>query len=190
MQLETPVVAALNHVLEREAWARERLAPFTGEGIEIRAPLLPSLRFAIEDGGRLCAAPAGAVPSLTVRIGSDAPAAALRGQDHLLRSVEVTGNARLAEAVMGLVRHLRWDFEEDLSRMFGDVLAHRMAEGLRALGGWAPDAAARLAESLAAYATDEAKLLLGRAELDAFAAEVGELRDAVERLDARVRRRG
>jgi ubiquinone biosynthesis protein UbiJ len=190
MQLETPVVATLNHVLRRETWARERLAPFAGEGIEVRAPLLPSLRFRIEEGGGLSAAPAGATASLTVSIRSDAPAAALKGEDHLLRSVEVTGNARLAEAVMGLVRHLRWDFEEDLSRVFGDVLAHRMAEGVRALGSWAPDAGARLAESFAAYATDEAKLLLGRPELREFAAEVGELRDAVERLEARLRRRG
>lgn len=190
MQLETPLVAALNHVLRREAWARERLAPFAGEGIEVRAPLLPSLRFRIEAGGGLAAAPAEAAPSLTVNIRSDAPAAALKGEDHLLRSVEVTGNARLAETVMGLARHLRWDFEEDLSRIFGDVLAHRMAGTLRSIAGWAPEAGARIAESFAAYATDEAKLLLGRAELQELSAQVGELRDAVERLEARIRRHG
>jgi len=190
MQLETPLVAALNYVLRREAWARDKLAPFAGEAVEVRAAFLPSLKFSIESGGTLAPAARDAEPTLGIHVRSDAPAAALKGEDHLLRSVEVTGNARLAEAVMGLARHLRWDFEEDLSRVFGDVLAHRMAESLRSVAGWVPDAGERLAGSLAAYATDEAKLLLGRAELREFAAEVGRLRDAVERLEARMRRRG
>jgi ubiquinone biosynthesis accessory factor UbiJ len=190
MQLETPLVAALNHVLRREEWARERLAPFAGETVELRAALFPSLRFAISADGTLAPAPSDARPALGIEVKPDAPAALLKGEDHLLRAVEVTGNARLAEAVMGLARHLRWDFEEDLSRIFGDVLAHRMAGALRALSAWAPDAGARLAESFAAYATDEAKLLLGRAELAEFAGEVGALRDAVERLEARMRRHG
>ncbi len=188
MQLETPVAAALNHVLRNEAWARERLSPFAGETVEVRAAYLPALRFRIEPDGTVSAAP-GAAAGLIVLVKGDAAAAALKGEDHLLRAVEVTGNAKLADAVMGLVRHLRWDFEEDLSRVLGDVAAHRVADGLRGLAAWAPEAARRLSDSFAAYATDEAKLLLGRHELEDFAAEVASLRDAVERLDARLRRR-
>ncbi len=186
--LETPAVMALNHVLRREAWARERLTPFAGETVEVRAAFLPALRFRIEADGPLAAAPdAGA--GLVIRVKGEAPAAALKGEDHLLRAVEVTGNAQLADAVMGLVRHLRWDFEEDLSRALGDVAAHRVAEGLRGLAAWAPDAARRFSDSFAAYATDEARMLLGRPQLDAFSGEVANLRDAVERLEARMRRR-
>ena len=51
--LESPLVLALNRLLEAEAWARERLAPFAGETVELRAPPLPALRFAIVEGGRL-----------------------------------------------------------------------------------------------------------------------------------------
>jgi ubiquinone biosynthesis protein UbiJ len=189
MQLETPVVSALNHVLRSEAWARERLAPFAGETIEVRAAFLPALRLAIVEGGLL--APGAAGPAaLAILVKGDLPAAALKGEDHLLRAVEVTGNAKLADAVMTLVRHLRWDFEEDLSRVTGDVVAHRVADGLRGLAAWVPDAAQRLSGAFAAYATDEAKLLLGRHELETFTGDVARLRDAVERLEARLRRHG
>lgn len=187
MPLETPLVAALNHVLRSEAWARDRLAPFAGETVEVRPAFLPALRLRIEADGTVAPGATGEA-ALVIRVKPDAPAAALRGEDHLLRAVEVTGSAKLAEAVMGLVRHLRWDFEEDLSRIVGDIAAHRIAGGLRGLAAWAPDAAQRLSESFAAYATDEAKLLLGRPELEDFAADVARLRDAVERLDAKVRR--
>jgi ubiquinone biosynthesis protein UbiJ len=189
MQLETPLVTALNHVLRSEAWARERLAPFAGETVEVRAAFLPALRLAIVEGGLLAPGAAGPV-ALTIVAKGELPAAALKGGDHLLRAVEVTGNARLADAVMGLVRHLRWDFEEDLSRVTGDVVAHRVADGLRGFAAWAPDAAQRLTGAFAAYATDEAKLLLGREDLEAFAGEVTQLRDAIARLVARMRRHG
>lgn len=189
MLLETPFAAALNHLLRSESWARERLAPFAGQTVEIRPAFLPALRFSISGEGLLDPA-APEPPDLQIVIRAEAPAAALRGEDALLRAVEVTGNAKLAEAVMALVRRLRWDYEEDLSRVFGDVVAHRMGEALRGLAAWAPDTARRFAESFAGYATDEAKLLLGRPELERFAAEVAELRDAVERLEARMRRHG
>lgn len=190
MPLEKPVVAALNHVLRAEGWARERLAPFAGETVELRAAFLPPLRLAIAQGGLLAPGGTAGPPALTVLVKGDAPAAVLKGEDHLLRAVEVTGNAKLADAVMGLVRHLRWDFEEDLSRVTGDVVAHRVAEGLRGLAAWLPEAAGRLSGSLAAYATDEAKFLLGRDDLEAFAGELAQLRDAIARLETRMRRHG
>lgn len=187
----TPAVAfvfALNHLLRAEPWARERLAPFAGECVEIDAPPLPGVRATIEAGGSL--APGGGRPSLVVRIGPGFLAGLARGEEHALRSVDVSGNARLASEVMLLVRHLRWDVEEDLSRLFGDVAAHRLAEAARAIAAWHVDAARRLAGALADYATDERRLLVRRGELDALGAELARLRDALERLDKRIGRLG
>ena len=39
-------------------------------------------------------------------------------------AVDISGNARLATEILALLRYLRWDVEEDLSRIFGDVIAH------------------------------------------------------------------
>jgi len=118
----------------------------------------------------------------------EAPAALARGEEHFLRAVEVSGNARLADEVMALARHLRWDFEEDLSRVVGDAAAHRLGEGLRALLAWQGDAARRLAGAFADYVTEEAKLVARRSELDSLARDTATLRDAVERLEQRMRR--
>lgn len=189
MLLETPLTTALNHLLRAENWARERLVPFAGEVVVVRAGPLPALRFRIEEGGLVGAA--GDQPAaLTIDLKGEAPAALLRGEDHFLRAVEVTGNAKLADAVMALARHLRWDFEEDLSRLTGDVVAHRVGEAVRAFAAWAPDAGQRFSDAFGAYVTDEAKLLVDRPQLEAFRAEVAALRDAVERLEARLRRHG
>jgi ubiquinone biosynthesis protein UbiJ len=190
MILETPFAAALNHLLDAEPWARERLVPFAGDAVELRAPPFPTLRLAIQAEGRLRPGAPDAEPALVITVRPDAPAAFLRGEDHFMRAVQVSGNPRLAEAVMLLVRHLRWDFEEDLSRLVGDVAAHRLAQGARDFAAWQADAARRLAESVADYLTEEKRLLLRRPEQEAFAAEVARLRDGVERLQKRIERLG
>ena len=176
----------LNHLLEREEWARRKLAPFAGESVELRAAPLPALRFTILPGGRVEAG--GQETSLTVKLKPGVLAALARGEEHLMREVEVAGNARLAVEVMALVRHLRWDPEEDLSAVIGDVAAHRAVRTARAFAAWQLDAVGRIGEALADYFADEKRVLVRRADLGAFAAEVADLRDAVERLAKRVER--
>jgi ubiquinone biosynthesis protein UbiJ len=190
MPLESPITAALNHLLRAQPWARERLAPFAGETVEVRASPLPPMRLLIQEDGLVRAGAADAPPSLLVTLKPEAPAAFLRGEEHFLRAVEVSGNAKLADAVMLLVRNLRWDFEEDLSRLVGDVAAHRLAQAARGFAAWQVDAAKRLGEALSDYVTEESGLLAQRSDLEALSRGTASLRDALERLEQRVRRLG
>jgi ubiquinone biosynthesis protein UbiJ len=176
----------LNRLLAAEPWARERLAPFAGETLELRAPPLPALRLAILEGGSVQAA--DAEPSLTMILKPGLLAALARGEEHALRAVEVQGNARLASEVLVLARHLRWDVEEDLSQIFGDVVAHRLTATARAFAAWHVDVAQRLAGALVDYATVEKPLLVRGADLEALAEPVASLRDAIARLEKRLQR--
>jgi ubiquinone biosynthesis accessory factor UbiJ len=188
--MQNPITAALNHLLTAEPWAREALAPFAGETIELRQPLFPALRFAVQEKGFLGGTTSDATPALVIRVKAEAPAALLRGEEHFLRAVEVSGDPKLADAVMLLVRNLRWDYEEDLSRLVGDVAARRLAGAARGFAAWQLDAVQRLGEAFADYATEESRLLVRRAELDALAGAAARLRDGVERLEQRIRRLG
>jgi ubiquinone biosynthesis protein UbiJ len=183
-----PFSFALNRLLDADPQARERLAPFAGETVELRAAPLPGLRFVILPGGRIEAG--GEAPALVISLGPAAAAAWLRGEEHFMRSVDVAGDARLASEVMVLLRHLRWDAEEDLAKVVGDVAAHRLTDLARGFAAWQVDAARRLAEAFADYAVEEKRLLVSRRDLAYFSSEVARLRDAVERLDKRVRRLG
>ena len=183
--LESPLVLALNRLLEAESWARERLAPFAGETVELRAPPLPALRLAIVEGGRV--APGGE-PSLRIALRPGSLAALARGEEHFMRSVDIEGNAQLSQEVLYLARHLRWDFEEDLSKLVGDAVAHRLAGLARDLAAWQLDAARRLAEGFMEYAQEEGRLLAPRAGYAELAAQVAALRDALERLEKRIER--
>lgn len=186
--LELLFAAALNHLLEAEPWARERLAPFAGETFELRSPPLPSLSFSVAGDG--CLRPAGeAEPrSLTLTLGPEALAALLKGEDHFLRAIEISGNARFANEVLFLFRHLRWDAEEDLASVLGDAPAHRLAGWARDFAASQKDALARLADSFMEYAVEEQRLLVRRSGFEEVERGVAQLRDALERLEKRVER--
>ena len=51
-------------------------------------------------------------------------------------SIHIEGDVALAADINWLIDHVRWDWEEDLSRFVGDAAAHTIGQGLRAaLGG-------------------------------------------------------
>jgi len=186
--LETPLSQAINRLLESEPWARERLVPFAGETLELHAPPLPALRFSIAPDGTLSRAAPAAVTSLTLTVKPGALAALTRGVEHAMREVEISGNARLATEALFLARHLRWDVEEDLSRVLGDALAHRVVGEARSLALAVGDSARRLAEAVMEYAVEERGLVARRDEHDALARGNAGLRDAIERLEKRIDR--
>jgi ubiquinone biosynthesis protein UbiJ len=128
--------------------------------------------------------------TLTLRLGPQALPALARGEDHFMRAVEVSGNAHLATEVLFLVRHLRWDLEDDVAHWVGDALAHRLVRSAGGIAAWHRDAAVRIAAGLMDYAVEERQLLVRRAELTAVARELADLRDGLERLEVRLGRLG
>ncbi|HEX2566828.1 MAG TPA: hypothetical protein VHL85_08200 [Burkholderiales bacterium] len=169
------MLTALNRLLEKEAWAREHLAPFEGAVVEGRVgPLV--LRAAIVSSGYLGAAPAGIAPAAIV--------SAVPGKP------KVEGEEPLAEALRLVLQHLRWDAEEDLSRVVGDVAARRLVEAGRAFIAWQRDAGQRLLESASDYLARENGLLATRRELAEFSAALQEMETRIGELERRVGRLG
>jgi len=185
--IELPVLAFVNHLLGAEPWAREKLAPFAGKRVRVKAPPLPDLAFAVSAGGKLEPAPE-LDPDLTVTLSPADLPRLIRGDDAVLRSINFAGDAELAAALQYLAKHLRWEFEEDLSRVVGDVAAHRIAGTARDFAAWQKDAGQRLGENFAEYLTEEAGLLAPPAALARFGRDVADLVDALERLEKRLDR--
>lgn len=184
--LPHPGIYALNHLLGAEAWARDKLKPYAGQCVEFRSPPLPALRLDILDSGLLRAAVEDTAPTLVVSIGPAALPASLRGEDALMREIGIEGNADLAGTVQYLFRHLRWDIAEDLSRVFGDVLAQRMVTEGRRFAAWNRETAEKLAQNFAEYWIEEQPLLARPGEVRQFLADADQLRDDLARLEKRI----
>lgn len=186
--LERPVIAFLARLVAREQWARARLAPFAGKHARLRLAPLPDLVIEVLEAGYIGAGHEAAEAAVTLTIPPAAVPLLFMRPEAAMRDVQIDGDTELARAIDFLFRNLRWDVEEDLSRVVGDVAAHRMAGAARSFGAWQREAAERLGQNVAEYLKEEAGLLVHPHELERFGREVEALRDAVERLEKRVER--
>jgi ubiquinone biosynthesis protein UbiJ len=102
--------------------------------------------------------------------------------------VEIEGDSTIAHELAKAFAGLDVDWEEQLSRLVGDPIAHPVGQFARGLAQWGRRTSDSLTSDLKEYLEEEAQLLPTRYELDAFLAEVDTLRDDVARLEARVER--
>ncbi|KMW46439.1 SCP2 domain-containing protein [Ralstonia insidiosa] len=187
--LMQPLLLAINHLLRQEPWAQETLRPFAGR--VARFDLAPvSVTLQVDTAGLVTVPEADVEPAVTVVVPLAAAASdyATGGQAAVLKHVRIEGEAEFANVLSTLLRNLRWDAAEDLSRVFGDVIAQRLVSGAQAARTEATRVSRSLAEAVASYLTDEQPTLVRHARLAQFAADVAALRDAEARLAKRLER--
>ena len=127
------LVLFLNHVLMQEKEAQDRLRRKKGSVVHIRWGLF-GLNLLVTNAGLLDIAPAQAKPDLLMAVTSDSPIGVIQSLvAGKTPPVKIEGDVQLAAEVGWLAENLRWDFEEDLSRILGDVPAHALADAARRL---------------------------------------------------------
>jgi ubiquinone biosynthesis accessory factor UbiJ len=132
-ELQQRVVLLLNHVLQQEPQAVERLLRQKGQVAGIESAWV-AMKLIVTPAGLLNLAPADAKADLSLKVLDSNPMSILQT---LLKGdkprMEISGDVMLAAEVNWLVDHVRWDVEEDLSRIVGDVPAHGLMQALRGL---------------------------------------------------------
>ena len=183
-----------NHLLrQHEAWAPAQLLPFAGSIIEVILKFgdQPSVsRIQIGPDGILLKALATDEPArakLIVPVKLDYLSILARdGVAGLMRSVQIEGDVDLASAIGKVAKDLRWDAEEDLSRVFGDIVAHRMATGASQFFNQANQFFSATQQGLAQRVVKpDSGLLVARDEFDQLKADLRNLRDGLDRFEQR-----
>jgi ubiquinone biosynthesis accessory factor UbiJ len=187
---DSAFIAALNHLLAGARWASTRLAPFAGRRARFAMPPF-EFGFEITAAGTVTANPDPAQTDVVIRLPADTPFLLPQGLDKVMAQATVEGNAEFATELSFVFRNLRWDAEEDLSKLVGDIAAHRLVQGANRFMAWQQQAATRLAENVTEYLTLEQAVLVPRADLlalhDAIAAFDADLSRAESRLSALAR---
>ena len=127
------LILFLNHVVMQEKEAQDRLARKKGSVLHVRWGLF-AMDLLITPAGLLDRAPAAAKPDLLISVAADSPVvvvqSVLAGKPP---PVKIEGDVQLAAELGWLAENLRWDAEEDLSRVLGDIPAHALADAGRRL---------------------------------------------------------
>jgi ubiquinone biosynthesis protein UbiJ len=130
-EVQQRVVLFLNHVLMQEPAARDRLQRQRGRQVQVcwrdqvfQCAFTPAglVEFITPDASHQAA-------DLVLRVNEPSPLelakTVLQGDKPAIR---IEGDVQLAAEVNWLIDHVRWDPEEDLSRLIGDAPAHTLAQ--------------------------------------------------------------
>jgi ubiquinone biosynthesis protein UbiJ len=178
---------AANHVLRSTPVALDRLRRHAGRTVGVALGPV-DLAFTVQTTGEIIGAQPGVAPDLQVRVSPFLLPRLAAGDEAAFRDIDMQGDMELAQEVSFLLRNLRWDAEEDLSRVVGDVAAHRIAGFARAFVQGTREAALRGAQAAAEYWTEEKPLIASRVKVARFNEDVSRLQDDLDRLDKRLSR--
>lgn len=192
--LLAPLESVLNRNIAASGAARAACKRLEGKSLEVRVGLAPehvllALRFSCV-GERMSIsaqndAPAAATLSGTPlaylgMVGAPAESAMRAG------NVRIEGDAEAAQAFRDLLKSAQPDFEEELSRVIGDVAAHQVGKLARGALGFGKRVADTFAQNVSEFLQEESRDVVTRVELDEFVDAVDKLRDDVERAAARI----
>ena len=188
-----PLGRLLDSVLELDPETRRALAGLSGKVVDIDVIGVGGLRLRILDE-RVRVEPRNDADEADVTV-RGAPFSLLRfafadDRERLLLGDEVSlhGDIALATRLQQVAARLDVDVEEGLACRIGDIPAHEVMRGVRGVGGWMRTAGAALLADVSEYVRHEAAMTPRREDVERFSHAVDDLRDDVERLDARIGR--
>jgi ubiquinone biosynthesis protein UbiJ len=180
-----PAAAVINHLLAQEPWAQAKLIAHRDKTACIDAGVA-QLMLTVTGDGFLKNADDNAVPAVTIHLKlSDLPLI-LANRERAVSYVRIEGDADFANAISQLSQSLRWDAEEDLGKVVGDIAATRIVSGAKSMAAAAQTTQKQLAENVAEYFLEEQPMLISPHVMSEFSSEVVKLRDDLERLSKRI----
>ena len=108
-------------------------------------------------------------------------------QDPLAHSlIKINGDTALGIEVGKILSAIRWDIEDDLSKVVGDIAAYQVVQiGQEKLQRWQSQAK-NLGEMLVEYWQEEQPIIAKKTRVEQFNQAVDQLREDTDRLQQRV----
>ena len=191
--LNSALAAAMNGWLGLDPASQARLSTLEGRVIALHLRILETTVMLRVDNGRMAVVDAPDLQPDTVLhgtplgmlqlgLGSDTANTLFSGE------VEITGDVEAGQAFKAVLDDMDIDWEEQLSRLTGDVVAHQLGNLARRTGDWLRHGRDTLQHDVGEYLQEEARVLPSRIEIENFNIDVSDLAMAVERLEARLKR--
>lgn len=178
----------VNHVLTGASWARLRLQPFAGQSahLSIGSLVIPVGITAKGLFKSVVVSESGAAPAVTIALPADTPLRLLTDRPSLFSAARISGSAEFAEAIGFVFRNLRWDAEDDLAQLVGDIPARRLLLGGRYFAQWHLQQAKNLVLNFTEYLTEESNTISRQTDVKTFSRAVDAIHDDCSRLELRI----
>jgi ubiquinone biosynthesis accessory factor UbiJ len=175
----------LQHLTQQNNWARPYLIPFSGKVVLFDFSLIQNKLLILEDGS-LSIAGETADADATVHIPPSLALRLLANDTDAKSYIRVDGDTHLATEVSKVLQNMRWDIEEDISKVVGDIGAYKISQVTQKTLETGKKQAINLAEMLAEYWQEEKNILAKKTHVESFNSAVDELKNDVDRLEKRI----
>jgi ubiquinone biosynthesis protein UbiJ len=98
------------------------------------------------------------------------------------------GDIGIGQKFQELMRYAKPDFEEELSRVFGDMAAQNIGKVNSKVSHWVKDSKNILEQNISEYLQEEQKILPSQYEFNKFQVAVNKLRDDVDRIEIKFKK--
>lgn len=189
------IEGALNRLLRLDPETLRRLGELDGKRLRLRLAepagqsweldLVPS-----EGGLRLDPASGDPEPDVTIIGTPSVFARLLFSESPPATDTELTirGDLDLGNRFRAILERLDLDWEEQVSHVTGDVVAHALGNAARDLRAWGRESARTLGQDVTEFLQEESRLLAPRDRIESFLADVDRLRAEADRLAQRLAR--
>jgi ubiquinone biosynthesis protein UbiJ len=173
----------LNHVLSQNDWMSTRLKKFHNKTILIKISEL-SIYFSVNKKGLLEHISHVKNPDASISM----PIKSLINQIIHKENKDITikGDIDLAKEVSEILKKIKWDVEEDLSKIIGDVAANRVGILGEKVLNESKKITISIAEAFKEYWEEEKPLIAKKTRVHQFLVEIDNISEDVERIEAKI----
>ena len=180
----------LQHLLSQNTWAFTALKPFAGKSVQFCITPINASLVILESGslalaGNVMSGEAN-VADATVTISPTVVLRLIARDDTAKIHINIAGDTHLVAELSHVLQNISWDYEEDLSKLTGDVTAHKLGQWGREAASGIKKQSINIAEMVSEYWQEEKPLIAKKRHVEQFNNDVDTLRADVERTEKRL----
>ena len=175
----------LQHLLTQNSWANAILQPYAGKAVQFDIASIKANIIILEDGGLAIAGETN-IADATICISASLLLRLIAQDEAAKMQIVISGDTHLATEFAKVLSNMRWDYEDDLSKLVGDVSALKISQFGREAATGIKRNSIQLAEMLSEYWQEEKPMIAKKRHLEKFNAEVDTLRADVARFEKRL----
>ena len=185
--LKPLITKFLQHITNQNEWSRLHLQPFAGQVVQFDFVLVKANLLILEDGS-LSLAGDTAVADATIHVPPSLALRLLANDEAAKMFIKIDGDTHLATEFSKVLQNMRWDIEEDLSHITGDIAAFKIGAFTKKAFTEMRQQSIGAAEMLSEYWQEEKPILAKKRHVEQFNADVDGLKSDVARLEKRLQR--
>ncbi|HSR02527.1 MAG TPA: SCP2 sterol-binding domain-containing protein [Methylophilaceae bacterium] len=175
----------LQHLTNQNSWSRKYLLPFAGKVLQFNILPIKTKLIILEDGS-LGIPPDHATSDAIIHIPPSLAIRLMANDESAKMEIRIDGDSHLATEVTKVLQYVRWDVEDDLSKVVGDISSNKVVTMAKESAQAVKNQATNLTEMLIEFWQEEKPILAKQWQVNQFNTDVDSLHSDMNRLEKRL----